>query len=271
MPYIPLPYIGWPEYWFDNGEHKVNELIAKYYVNRFFASPEDGNVENLDDMPIMIWVRCITCGYVGEHFMAETVKDWEYILSNRDNTYTLLSDPECEQCKSSHTNPIIREERSNMVEEEYRSMFPEDRNLHFGSAIEEYFWKVWRITFTDYPLLPQFQIGNYYVDFAHLPTKTIVELDGKPYHTSPYQVANDKVRQKNIERHGWRFLRFEGNEIFYHVDRCVIKTLYFLLQIRKELVFEAQYQWRSSPSARLLTRLKERNDKRYDYLTAYPP
>ena len=210
----------------------------------------------------MIWVRCITCGSVTEHFMTETEEDWQYFLSNRDNTYTLLPKPECSDCLSSYPSiPMLREERGDMVEEEYRSMFPEEINMHLGSAIEEYFWKAWRTTFSDFSLIPQYQIGNYYVDFAHIPTKTVIELDGKPYHTAPHQIARDEVRQKYIERQGWRFLRFEGKDIYYHVDRCVIETLYFLSQVRGDLIEDAQYQWWSSPSARLLTRLKKKNDK----------
>ena len=256
MPYVPISYIGWPEDWFDNGEPKVNEPIIKYFVNRYFAFPEDWDE---DDMPlIMVWVRCVTCGSVNEHFMTETEEDWETLLYNRDNTYTLLSEPECCICRTpSAFDPVFREERSNMIEEEYLSMFQEERNLHFGSAIEEYFWKAWRTTFSDFSLSPQYQIGNYYVDFAHIPTKTAIELDGKPYHSTPYQKANDEARQKNIERLGWHFLRFEGKDIYYHVDKCIIDTLRFLSQVQNELIFDAQYQWWSSPSSRILKRLKK--------------
>jgi len=260
MPYIPISYIGWAEEWFDDdGQPKVGEIFIKCFVNRYFAFPEDWDD---DDVPlIMIWVRCITCGFVKEHFMRETEKEWLNFIYNRDNTYTFLSEPECDDCRGPGTyNPMFREERSNMVEEEYRYMFPEEKNSHFGSAIEEYFWKTWKATFSTISLIPQYQIGNYYVDFAHIPTKTVIELDGKPYHTTPYQIANDEERQKSIERQGWHVLRFTGGDIYYHVDRCIIDTLRFLSEAQSGFVIDAQDQWWSLPSARLLKRLKERDN-----------
>ena len=264
MPYVPMSYIGWPEEWLDNGKPKVGEIFIKHFVNRYFDSPEDWDEDEYDDAAlIMIWVRCITCGIVKERFMTDTEEDWRNFIYNRDNTYTFLIEPECNTCGNPLTkiDESIREERSNLVEEEYQQMFPRERNLHFGSAIEEYFWKTWKTTFSDFYLIPQYQIGNYYVDFAHIPTKTIIELDGKPYHSTPNQIANDKARQKNLEQHGWRFLRFSGGDVYYHIDRCIIETLRFLSETYSELIVHAEYQWDSSPSARLLKRLKERYPK----------
>ncbi len=256
MPYVRMSYIGWLEEWFDNRDPKVDETFIKCYVNRFFALPEDWDA---DDVPlIMIWVRCVTCGSVSEHFMRETQENWDEFIYNRDNTYTLLSDPECEMCKIPQSyNLTIQEERIKAVVEEYLALFPlKEQDWQFESVLEEYFWKAWQTTFPSIPLAPQYPIGKYRVDFAHVPTKTVIEIDGKQFHTAPYQQTNDKVRQATIEKQGWRFLRFEGGDIFFHVDRCAIETIRFLSQAYGELLFAAWYQWRSSPSARVLTRLQ---------------
>jgi hypothetical protein len=75
MPYVRMSYIGWSEDWLDNDEPKVDETFIKYFVNRYFAYPEDWDD---DDIPlIMIWVRCITCGFVHEHFMRETEEGYD--------------------------------------------------------------------------------------------------------------------------------------------------------------------------------------------------
>jgi very-short-patch-repair endonuclease len=263
-----MSYIGWSEDWFDDLKPKVNETIIKYFVNRYFAYPEDWDD---DDIPlIMIWVRCLMCGDVQEHFMKETEDEWENFIYNGDNTYTSLSNPECFICENitsfGRNNPekikreIFLEKRKLLVEEEYQDLLAyeaTEKKLQFESAIEDYFWKAWRTTFPDFTLISQYQIGSYYVDFAHLPTRTAIELDGKAFHTAPNQIANDLARQKKIEQQGWRFIRFKGGKIYHDIDKCILETMRFLSQVDSELITDVYFQWRSSPSARLLTRLKE--------------
>jgi len=200
MRYIRNSYFGWAEEWFDNGDPRVDEVFIRFFVNRYFDLPEDWDD---DDVPLtMIWVRCITCGFVHEHFIRELDEEWENLLDNWDNTYTLLSDPECESCKSpEYGRDYIQKERLEMIKDEYKSEFSykrEEEEIQFESEIEKNFWKVWRVTFPDIALIPQYPIRNYRVDFAHIPTKTVIELDGKSFHSAPHQIANDEIRQANI-------------------------------------------------------------------------
>lgn len=61
---------------------------------------------------------------------------------------------------------------------------------------------------------PQFEIEfqhpvkQYFLDFAHLPTKTAIELDGMKGHSTPADIEKDRRRQREIEAEGWRFIRF---------------------------------------------------------------
>lgn len=261
MPYVQMSYMGWSEDWLEDGDPKVDEAFIKSFVNRYFAYPEDWDN---DDVPlIMFWGRCITCGVVQEHFMRETEEAWENYIYNWDNTYTSLSDPECQECKHPYSHSTYyQEDRMKLAEEEYQYLLIYDKNektLQFGSELEEYFWKAWRIAFPNFVLIPQYPISNYFVDFAHIPTKTAIELDGKPFHSTQYQQTQDQYRQQKIERQGWRFIRFQGGDINYHVDRCIVETFRFLSLANNELINLARYQWRSSPSARLLMRLKNQN------------
>jgi very-short-patch-repair endonuclease len=217
----------------------------------------------------MIWVRCITCGFVHEHYIRETVAEWKNFLYNRDNTYTSLIEPDCLTCNNPASfNERLQKERSKLVDKEYQHLLVhelKEKRLHFESPLEDYFWKAWRTTFPHFKLIPQYQIGKYYVDFADLPSKTAIEIDGKLFHTAANQKADDQVRQKNIEKQGWRFIRFQGGDIHYHVDRCIVKLLYFLSQIYGEdLIGEARFQWDLSPSIRLLLSLKEKYEDKLD-------
>lgn len=263
-----MRYVGQPEDWFENGDPIVGELFIKCFVNRYFALPEDWDE---DDIPvIMIWVRCITCGHLRECHIHDTKETWCKFMNNRDDTYTSLCDLECLNCIGTISDPELREERAKLVEEDYQYLvtYEKEKIMFFESPIEEYFWKAWRTTFPYISLTPQYPINNYRVDFADIDTKTAIELDGKLFHSTPEQQVKDELRQKEIERQGWRFIRFSGGDIFYHVDRCVIETLCFLCQNDYGLISEAQYQW-DPPSARLRRRLEQKYGLYYSRETLF--
>jgi very-short-patch-repair endonuclease len=103
---------------------------------------------------------------------------------------------------------------------------------HFDSPIEQVFWDAWCGPFRDQggdeewaiKLIPQYHIGSYRVDFAHVETKTAIELDGHATHSSPDAIAYDRKRQREIESQGWRVIRFGGKEIFENVGKCVVEV-----------------------------------------------
>jgi very-short-patch-repair endonuclease len=100
----------------------------------------------------------------------------------------------------------------------------------FDSPIEQSFWNTWERHHRQfdynykYCLRPQCQIGKYRVDFAHLETKTVIELDGFASHSSTEDIANDRKRQRFIEEQGWHVIRFGGKEIHHDVDACVLEV-----------------------------------------------
>jgi very-short-patch-repair endonuclease len=87
------------------------------------------------------------------------------------------------------------------------------------SPIEKRFWD---IASRHIPgLIPQYQIGNYRVDFA-LPQKYIaVELDGHEYHKTKAQRTADAKRERDLQEFGWQVIRFTGTEINQDTGRCV--------------------------------------------------
>jgi very-short-patch-repair endonuclease len=115
-------------------------------------------------------------------------------------------------------------------EVEYQLLFPHkipEKAPQFDSPIEKLFWDTWKLH-SQYALASQHTIGRYRVDFAHLPTKTAIELDGLEAHRTTEQIAYDRRRQREIEAQGWRFIRFGGKEVYQDVVRCVMETSAFI-------------------------------------------
>jgi very-short-patch-repair endonuclease len=49
----------------------------------------------------------------------------------------------------------------------------------------------------------------------------LVECDGKEFHSSVDQQANDKLKDAAASRMGIRLIRFTGSEIHRDIDACV--------------------------------------------------
>jgi very-short-patch-repair endonuclease len=61
-------------------------------------------------------------------------------------------------------------------------------------------------------------LGNYIVDFFCNELMLAIEIDGIS-HINQEKV--DRLRQKELEKLGVRFLRFENEEVFYKVDKVL--------------------------------------------------
>lgn len=70
-----------------------------------------------------------------------------------------------------------------------------------------------------YLIEPQHEAGGYRYDFSvrSLPTKKLlclVECDGKEFHSTPGQKANDQAKDRLAESFGIRVVRLTGREIY---------------------------------------------------------
>ncbi len=111
--------------------------------------------------------------------------------------------------------------------------FDSPRYLASGSPIEQAFWEAWHSRFRNHiqgglPLIPQYKIGKYRVDFAQIKTKTVIELDGYATHSSPDAIAYDRQRQRYIESQGWHVIRFGGKEIYSDAQACANEAWYWI-------------------------------------------
>lgn len=70
-------------------------------------------------------------------------------------------------------------------------------------------------------LVTQHPVSNYRMDFA-LPERMIgIEIDGHAYHSDREVFTNDRIRQRRLEKAGWRIIRFSGREACNTPDQCV--------------------------------------------------
>ena len=74
----------------------------------------------------------------------------------------------------------------------------------------------------------QHQIDNYIVDFVCIEKKLIIELDGSQ-HGLKNNIEYDKLRTKNLEKKGFKVLRFWNNEIYENFNG-VCEKIWLCLQ-----------------------------------------
>ena len=55
-------------------------------------------------------------------------------------------------------------------------------------------------------------------------SRTIIEIDGADYHTSPEQIHRDRRRQHKLESWGWSVIRFTGAEVFHDPIRTIYRA-----------------------------------------------
>lgn len=85
----------------------------------------------------------------------------------------------------------------------------------------------------NFTLVPQYKLGPYRYDFAVCVAGEaiiLIECDGKDFHSSPEQIANDSDKDKLAAASDKRILRFTGSMINSHSDLCardVVAALVF--------------------------------------------
>ena len=80
-------------------------------------------------------------------------------------------------------------------------------------------------------LTAQYGTSGYWIDFAvQHPTQPgryvlAIECDGATYHSSRSARDRDRLRQEQLERHGWRFHRIWSAEWFHDKNTCTAKAI----------------------------------------------
>lgn len=91
-------------------------------------------------------------------------------------------------------------------------------------------------------ICPQHAIGNYRVDFALIvdmwgdgDIKVVIECDGHDFHEKTKQQATrDKKRDRELQKAGWKVLRYTGSEIFKDVEAIAYEISGFICDLVEE-------------------------------------
>lgn len=106
----------------------------------------------------------------------------------------------------------------------HRSDASRARSVNPGtSPIEALFWERARPRIPDLQWL--YPIGRYRADFFVPSANLVIELNGLAYHSGREKRIRDAVREREIERRGYRVITFLGPEVTRDPDRCVAEVL----------------------------------------------
>ncbi len=94
------------------------------------------------------------------------------------------------------------------------------------TPIEQKFWQASKNLIQD--IQAQVWIEKYRVDFFVKSKNLIIELDGHDFHKTKEQRTNDAIRQRFLEKKGYRLIRFTGSEIHQNINKCLKQTIDFL-------------------------------------------
>lgn len=211
-------HFGWPDDWLGS-DQKISEADIRSFVNRYLVSPEDWDSNGFS--LTMFWARCGYCDAIFERHIPEKelLSAWTY---KGDYIWQPLYEDvhDCDQRS---------EWFKRKIEENYRLKYG-DVLFNFESPLEEYFYKACKLGYPHINLIPQHPVYYWRLDFAHLPSKTAIEIDGKKYHSAPKKLAEDRRRQNAIEREGWTFIRLSGSEVYSQITKSVENAVKFIYQ-----------------------------------------
>lgn len=84
----------------------------------------------------------------------------------------------------------------------------------------------------DFELVPQQVLGSFRYDFAITRQGKLIgliECDGKEFHSTTEQVANDRAKDKLAAQMGVRMFRFSGSDIWRDPKRCAREVLHTII------------------------------------------
>ena len=130
----------------------------------------------------------------------------------------------------------------NMVKKGYETASPEIYDLLKKYAkshrqemteSEEVLWNALRDNIQGYRFRRQHAIGNYIADFACLPARLVIEVDGG-YHDSPQQQEIDNIRTDYLKGKGFHVVRFTNEEVNTNIKGVI--------QIIKDELFQQEQE-----------------------------
>lgn len=93
-------------------------------------------------------------------------------------------------------------------------------NRNHPTEAEALLWEHLRDNGIGQPFKRQHIIGDYIADFACLPRRLVIELDGG-YHRQNRQQEADSMRTEWLESKGFIVLRFTNEELFRNINQVL--------------------------------------------------
>ncbi|MFF0631892.1 DUF559 domain-containing protein [Nocardia sp. NPDC004151] len=69
-------------------------------------------------------------------------------------------------------------------------------------------------------LLSNHPVGQYICDLVDERSYTIIEIDGREFHSAPAVFRQDRRRQNDLILAGWLVLRYAASDVYRSLDRC---------------------------------------------------
>ena len=101
----------------------------------------------------------------------------------------------------------------------------------------------------DYLIVPQYKINNYRIDFficldngvidpyRYKENCLIIEIDSYLWHgEEPEQFAKEKERERELQKEGYKLMRFSGREIYRDVEKCVNEVANYFIEKKRNKI-----------------------------------
>jgi len=100
-------------------------------------------------------------------------------------------------------------------------------NRYHPTEAESILWNYLKGYALNYPFRRQYIIGDFIADFACLPKKLVIEIDGG-YHQLPEQQVSDEERTQWLNQQGFKVVRFTNEEVIGDIDQVISKIKGYL-------------------------------------------
>lgn len=105
------------------------------------------------------------------------------------------------------------------------------KNRNDATKAEACLWKfILKAKKTGYQFNRQRPVLNYIADFMCVKLKLIIEVDGYT-HLIEEVIKNDAVRQKKLEEHGFKVVRFSDEDVLFNIDLVHKKLMAIIKEI----------------------------------------
>jgi very-short-patch-repair endonuclease len=93
-------------------------------------------------------------------------------------------------------------------------------NRKNATLAEQVLWKHLERKQLGVKFLRQHIIGDYIVDFVSREQGLVIEVDGG-YHAERQQQERDELREQDLDKMGFHFMRFTNEEVMFDIDSVI--------------------------------------------------